>query len=44
MKYIEGRKKDYMKYFKEDRPPMLKQFEDYVKINGILLDGYSIEE
>ena len=42
-KYIEGRKKAFAHYFKEISPPILQEYAEYFKVNGVLLPGYTIE-
>lgn len=43
LKYIEGRKKTYVKYFIEEYPAIHKNYANCFKINGILLPNYRIE-
>lgn len=44
MKYIEGRKKHFSKYFTEEKPAILQKFKQSIKLHGITLEGYSVEE
>lgn len=46
LKYIEGRKKAFEKFFKEDRPPMLKEYSRLIQTYGLSVPfkGYRIEE
>ena len=41
-KYIKGRIKAYSKYFKEEYPPVLKEFANNFKEQGILLEPYRV--
>ena len=43
IKYIEGRKNAFSKYFKEDRPPMVKEELQKIKYNNIPIKGYTLE-
>jgi len=43
-RYIEGRKKAFGRYFQMPAPPIKRGYEQLFKINGILLDGYTVEE
>lgn len=42
--YIEGRKNAYAKYFTEEKPPIIKDYAHCIEMNGIVLDGYRVEE
>ena len=44
LKYIEGRKKAYSKYFTEVNPVVPKDYAEYFKVNGVLLPDYVVEE
>lgn len=41
LKYVDGRKQHFSKYFKEDRPPIIREYAHPFKCNGVLLDGYT---
>lgn len=43
MKYIDGRKKAYAKYFKEVQPVIIAGYEGAFTVNGMLLKGYTVE-
>lgn len=42
-KYYDGRKKYYDRYFKEEKPPILKEFKNEIFLHGVRLEGYKIE-
>ena len=42
-RYIKGRKKYYADYFKEERPPISNRHAQCVKVNGIILKGYTVK-
>lgn len=43
LKYIEGRKKAYAHLFTEISPPILQEYTEHFKVNGILLPSYTVE-
>ena len=44
LKYIDGRKKYYSKYFNEINPFIPKEYQRLFTVNGLLVNGYRVEE
>lgn len=43
IEYIEGRKKAFENYFKEEKPAMMDKYRNMIEIWGFRLDGYRLE-
>jgi antirestriction protein ArdC len=42
-RYIDGRKRAYAHLFEELSPPVPKEYAEAFQVNGLLLDGYTVE-
>lgn len=42
LKYVEGRKRAYEKYFKREQPKIMPPFNKAFEVHGVLLPGYEI--